>query len=140
MRLHFLNFDLETNLDKVHVYDGNDASAPLLHAFSGTSRPSDVFSSGNTVFVSFVTDHSVTDDGFQIAYSTIIPVPGKLERFMCNSSDLQQWCVTVFALFPINHACKNVFTVSVLAKCNLYSGFFAVKQDQTYDKQIFITV
>ena len=78
VRLHFLNFDLDTRNDEVRVYDGNAATAPLLHTFSGTSRPSDVLSSGNTVFVLFVTDGSVTKDGFKIAYSTIIPVPGKL--------------------------------------------------------------
>ena len=107
VRLHFLNFDLETRFDKVRVYDGSDATAPLLHTFSGTSRPSDVFSSGNTVFVSFVTDISTTEDGFKIAYSTVIPVPGKLERFLCNCHDLQQWFVTMFAVFPLYHACKK---------------------------------
>ena len=73
MRLHFTSFDTESRYDKVSVYDGNDATAPLLHTFSGTSGPSDVFSSGNTVFVSFVTDDSTTKDGFNIVYSTITP-------------------------------------------------------------------
>ena len=118
VRLHFLNFDLESSYDKVRVYDGSDTTAPLLHTFSGTSRPNDVISTGNTVFVSFVTDSDTTKDGFKITYSTVIPVPGKLERFRCNSNDQQQWCVTVFALFPLNHACKNVFTLSLLVKCN----------------------
>ena len=59
--------------DNVRVYDGNDATAPLLHTFRGTSIPSDVFSSGNTVFVSFSSDGSITKDGFNIVYSTITP-------------------------------------------------------------------
>ena len=95
MRLHFLNFDIETRNDKVLVYDGNDTRAPLLHTFSGTSRPSDVFSSGNTVFVSFVTNSDTTEDGLKITYSTIIPVPGKLQRFLCNSKDQKQWLLIV---------------------------------------------
>ena len=90
VRLHFQNFDLETSYDKVRVYDGSDTTAPLLNTFSGTSRPSDVFSSGNTVFVSFVTDSGTTKDGFKITYSTIIPVPGTLQRLLCNSNDVKQ--------------------------------------------------
>ena len=77
VQLHFVSFDVEHTNDKVRVYDGNDATAPLLHTFSGTSRPSDVFSSGNTVFVSFVTDDTNTKDGFMIEYWTITPVSGE---------------------------------------------------------------
>ena len=73
MGLHFTSFNTQSVYDKVRVYDGNDTTAPLLHTFSGTSRPSDVFSSGNTVFVSFVTDRSGTRDGFNVVYSTITP-------------------------------------------------------------------
>ena len=82
MRLHFTSFNTESSYDKVRVYDGNDTTASLLYTFSGTSRPSDVFSSGNTVFVSFVTDGSNTRDGFNIVYSTI--GPGKTKR-LCKS-------------------------------------------------------
>ena len=84
IRLHFVNFHLEAGADKVRVYDGNNASAPLLHTFTGTSRPSDVHSTGNTVFVSFVTDGSVTKDGFKIVYSGI---SGK----MCRSRIKSHW-------------------------------------------------
>ena len=69
VRLHFTSFDTESGYDKVRVYDGNDASDPLLHTFSGSYRPSDIFSSGNTIFVSFVTDPGTTKDGFNIVYS-----------------------------------------------------------------------
>ena len=77
VQLHFVSFDLGDTEDKLRVYDGNDTTAPLLHTFSGTSRPSDVFSSGNTVFVSFITDGANTKDGFKIEYSTIIPGLGE---------------------------------------------------------------
>ena len=73
VNLHFTCFATEVGKDKVRVYDGNDATAPLLHTFSGSYRPFGVSSSGNTVFVSFVTDESVTKDGFNVVYSTITP-------------------------------------------------------------------
>ena len=84
MKLHFTSFSTERGHDKVRVYDGNNASAPLLHTFSGTSRPSDVMSSGSNVFVSFVTDGGTTKDGFNIVYSRI--TPGKTQR-LCQFID-----------------------------------------------------
>ena len=75
IRLHFVNFDLKYFDDKVRVYDGNNASAPVLRTFTFTSRPTDVHSTGNTVLVSFITDGSYTGDGFKIVYSSI---PGKI--------------------------------------------------------------
>ena len=76
VRLHFLSFEVEGGYDFVRVYDGYDAVAPLLYTFTGSSRPRDVFSNGNIVFVSFVTDSSATMAGFKIVYSTTIPTPG----------------------------------------------------------------
>ena len=101
VQLHFTSFNTESGYDIVRVYDGNDTTAPLLHTFSGTSRPSDVFSSGNTIFVSFVTDGSSTKDGFHIIFVTIILIPGKLQRFVCNSNDIKQWYLEML-LFPLN--------------------------------------
>ena len=57
--LHFTRLSTESCCDKVRVYDGNDTTAPLLHTFSGTSRPIDCRTTGNTAFVSFSTDGSV---------------------------------------------------------------------------------
>ena len=70
MRLHFLNFDVETDNDDVHVYDGSDYKAQHLQTFSGTSRPSDVFSTGNFIFVTFFTDATNTQGGFKVEYTT----------------------------------------------------------------------
>ena len=117
MKLHFASFDVEAGADKVQVYDGDNASAPLLHTFTGSrsmhmsmhmsqrmyrrygiSRVTDVFSSGNTMFVSFVSDVSDTMDGFKIVYSTVNP--GKAQSFLCKSIDLKQWYLTFLQLLP----------------------------------------
>ena len=76
--------------------DGNNASTPLLSTFSGTTSwfPQivvDVFSSGNTMFVLFVTDGSETMDGFKIVYSTLNH--GKTQSFRCKLIDTKQWYV-----------------------------------------------
>ncbi|KAI0233877.1 Cubilin [Lamellibrachia satsuma] len=80
VRLHFLSFEVEAStdcsFDSINIYDGHDTSAPLLQTFCGHNVPGDVASSGNTIFVRFKTDHSGTYGGFNIYYSTFVPVHG----------------------------------------------------------------
>ena len=135
VRLHFTSFVTDVH-HKVRIYGGNDTTAPLLHTFSGTSRPSDVFSSGNTVFVSFDSYGYYIYSGFKVIYfASPIFVPGKLQRFLCNSNDLTQWYLAML-LFPLNPACKNIFAVHVhVMQPQHHCGFLTVKQDQTCDKQ-----
>lgn len=73
MRLHFSKFDLESGssctYDRVKIYDGSSASAQLKGSYCGSNTPADVESSGSTMFVSFTSDYSVTQSGFEIRYS-----------------------------------------------------------------------
>ena len=91
MTLHFLSFEVQPFADNVKVYDGDNASAPLLETltgsismlpwmyhFRGVYRLTDLFSSGSTVFVSFVTNSYGTRNGFKIVYSTVNP--GKAQQ------------------------------------------------------------
>ena len=73
MRLHFSKFDLESEssctYDRVKIYDGSSASAQLKGSYCGSNTPGDVVSSGSTMFVSFTSDYSITQSGFEIRYS-----------------------------------------------------------------------
>ncbi|KAI0218535.1 Exoskeleton protein RP43 [Lamellibrachia satsuma] len=75
MRLHFSKFDLESGssctYDRVKIYDGSSASAQLKGSYCGSNTPADVESSGSTMFVSFTSDYSVTQSGFEIRYSLV---------------------------------------------------------------------
>ena len=64
MTLDFLTFQTEGNFDYVFVYDGVSTSAPTLLSTSGSSTPSDQSSSGSSLLVEFMSDYSVTGDGF----------------------------------------------------------------------------
>ena len=72
VRLHFLSFDVETDNDKVIIqYDEDHGyNGPHVETFSGTSRPSDVVSAGNVMFVTFSTDATNTQGGFKVEYTT----------------------------------------------------------------------
>ena len=68
--LDFLSFDLEdspgcTN-DRVMVFDGDSASAPLLQTLCGSTVPSNIVSSGAALFVTFETNGLVTKTGFSV--------------------------------------------------------------------------
>ena len=68
--LSFSAFDLENTYDFVNVYDGADANAPLIVSLTGTSLPASVTSTGNKLFVEFVTDFIVTADGFEAGWTS----------------------------------------------------------------------
>jgi hypothetical protein len=77
VELSFSAFDTESTFDTVTVYDGVDASAPVLGTFSGASLPSNVTSTGNFLFVEFDADSSNTADGFAASWtSTYTPCAG----------------------------------------------------------------
>ncbi|KAI0218613.1 Ovochymase-2 [Lamellibrachia satsuma] len=76
VKLEFLGLSVEESstcaFDKVTVYDGVDDSATRLGRYCGTTLPGEIISNTNSLFVSFESDSSVTNDGFSIKYAAII--------------------------------------------------------------------
>jgi len=66
--------DLFNDGDRLYIYDGEDNNAPLLAELSGNSIPEDIESTGNSVFVEFITDDENTASGFYMNYKTNPPV------------------------------------------------------------------
>lgn len=51
----------------IYSYDGSSSSAPLLATFSGTNIVGAfVVSSGRTLFLHFVSDYSIENNGFNV--------------------------------------------------------------------------
>ncbi|MPM11072.1 hypothetical protein SDC9_57410 [bioreactor metagenome] len=71
--LNFLRFSTESGNDVLTVYDGADASAPVIGSYSGSSVPSTVESTGSKLFLTFNSNASDTADGFLISYSITSP-------------------------------------------------------------------
>lgn len=69
--LNFPTFVTEVNNDIVTVYDGVDATAPILGTFSGnlSSIPT-INSSGSALYINFTTNGSVNDAGWSATYTT----------------------------------------------------------------------
>merc|ERR1712173_88707 len=77
--LWFLEFSLEEHANCIHdvvnIFDGPDASSPLLAQFCGLEIPGhQVFSSGSVVYIQFKSDWSVYYGGFQAVYDAVIVV------------------------------------------------------------------
>ena len=67
--LDFVAFSFEDETDGILVFDGADAEAPLLGAFTGTELPEAVTSTGNVITIVEITNATVNESGFQINYT-----------------------------------------------------------------------
>ena len=71
--LKFLSFELENHescvYDYVEVRDGNSESSNFLGKFCGLKTPSELHSSGNELFVKFVSDSTVQKGGFAATFN-----------------------------------------------------------------------
>ncbi|XP_053268342.1 cubilin [Pleuronectes platessa] len=71
--LNFLSFDIEggtCRFDFVEVRDGSTSSSPLLGTFCGVEIPPRLQSSQKSMYIKFKTDSSVSNHGFEAAYSS----------------------------------------------------------------------
>jgi hypothetical protein len=89
--INFTSFNTESGYDYVRVYDGSSSTASIIGDFSGSSLPASISSTGNRLFITFTSDGSVTESGFELNYSscTLPNVPslsasGSLE--LCTAS------------------------------------------------------
>ncbi len=71
--INFLEMDIANN-DMIYIYDGADDSAPLLGSYNGNTPPGgSLTSSQGVMFIKFVSDASVTGEGFRIHYEADQP-------------------------------------------------------------------
>jgi trimeric autotransporter adhesin len=69
--LSFRVFDTESCCDRVMLYDGMDALAPLLASLSGIALTTPNYTSTQRyMYVSFTSDSSVTSIGFNATFTT----------------------------------------------------------------------
>lgn len=67
--LEFTSFHLENCCDVVKVYDGNSSAAPLIASYQGSTIPTDITSSGPSLYITFTSDNTATFPGFEASYS-----------------------------------------------------------------------
>uniref|UniRef100_A0A4W3K4R6 CUB domain-containing protein n=1 Tax=Callorhinchus milii TaxID=7868 RepID=A0A4W3K4R6_CALMI len=70
IKITFDRFQTEVNYDTLEVRDGSVNSAPLIGEYHGTQAPQFLISTGNFMYLIFMTDNSRSSVGFQIRYET----------------------------------------------------------------------
>jgi len=74
INLFFDDFSTEAVNDVMTIYDGSNASAPVLATVSGTNFPPSVSSTGPAMFIKFTTNGSLVSSGWHVNYTTTLPV------------------------------------------------------------------
>jgi len=74
IRIRFTNFSTEAAHDFLNIYDGANATAPLLLSASGTVLPAMVISSGSSLFMQWTSDAQITAEGWTFTYTMNVPV------------------------------------------------------------------
>nr|XP_015204236.1 PREDICTED: CUB and sushi domain-containing protein 2 isoform X1 [Lepisosteus oculatus] len=86
INLAFNDLSMEKQFDFLSVKDGGKAESPILGTFSGDTLPSPLTTSAHVARLEFLTDHTNTDRGFNITFTTFrhnecpdpgVPVNGK---------------------------------------------------------------
>ena len=67
INLKFNKFDIASG-DVINIFDGENANAPILATYTHGDVPQELTSSGDRVFIEFITDASDAADGFTIEY------------------------------------------------------------------------
>ncbi|XP_017162838.1 CUB and sushi domain-containing protein 2 [Poecilia reticulata] len=86
INLAFNDLSMEKQFDFLSIKDGGKAESPILGTFSGDAPPPPITTSGHVARLEFLTDHTYTDRGFNITFTTFrhnecpdpgVPVNGK---------------------------------------------------------------
>ena len=73
LTLNFEKFDLAEGIDALNIFDGPDASYPLLASLSGRSIPEPVVATGDRMFIEFLTSGD-EGGGFRLSYRSTVAV------------------------------------------------------------------
>eukprot|EP01046_Picozoa_sp_COSAG06_P004603 COSAG06_NODE_194_length_20530_cov_9.861583_12_plen_1626_part_00 len=66
--LSFSEFETESEVDHLRVFDGPSADAPILAELSGKTVPPPIVSTGRTLFLQFSTDDTAVAVGFRLSF------------------------------------------------------------------------
>ena len=86
INLTFQSFNTEPGRDFLYIYDGTNASAPLILYVSGSSVPSPVIAYSGSVYIVFTSDAANTRSGFEITWTTDLLTSKPIARFLLSDT------------------------------------------------------
>ncbi|XP_075068011.1 cubilin [Mixophyes fleayi] len=80
IEIRILELDIEDDTtcsyDKLRIYDGPDIHFHIIGTYCGVTQPPSLFSSGSSVTIQFVSDNSISKNGFLLEWTAIDLSPG----------------------------------------------------------------
>ncbi len=120
--------DISNDGDRLYIYDGEDNNAPLLAELYGNTLPADIESTGNKVFIEFITDGSNTAPGFYLNYKTVRPV-------WCSSMTQHTEPVAIFDdgsgdfYYANSSTCMWMIDPGITEPLTLHFNYFSTEED-----------
>uniref|UniRef100_A0A6Q2ZFB4 Neuropilin n=1 Tax=Esox lucius TaxID=8010 RepID=A0A6Q2ZFB4_ESOLU len=132
---HFDLEDRECKYDYVEVRDGVDESGQLVGKYCGKIAPSPVVSSGNQLFIKFVSDYETHGAGFSIRYEVFKTGPECSRNFTSNSGVIKSPGFP--EKYPNNLDCTFMVFAPKMSEIILEFESFELEPDTTPPTGIF---
>uniref|UniRef100_A0A665VE01 Neuropilin n=1 Tax=Echeneis naucrates TaxID=173247 RepID=A0A665VE01_ECHNA len=132
---HFDLEDRECKYDYVEVRDGVDESGQLVGKYCGKIAPSPVVSSGNQLFIKFVSDYETHGAGFSIRYEIFKTGPECSRNFTSNSGIIKSPGFP--EKYPNNLDCTFMIFAPKMSEIILEFESFELEPDPTPPTGVF---
>uniref|UniRef100_A0A3Q2D2C7 Neuropilin n=1 Tax=Cyprinodon variegatus TaxID=28743 RepID=A0A3Q2D2C7_CYPVA len=132
---HFDLEDRECKYDYVEVRDGVDESGQLVGKYCGKIAPSAVVSSGNQLFIKFVSDYETHGAGFSIRYEIFKTGPECSKNFTSNSGVIKSPGFP--EKYPNNLDCTFMIFAPKMSEIILEFESFELEPDPTPPSGVF---
>uniref|UniRef100_A0AAX7V9B6 Neuropilin n=1 Tax=Astatotilapia calliptera TaxID=8154 RepID=A0AAX7V9B6_ASTCA len=132
---HFDLEDRECKYDYVEVRDGTDESGQLVGKYCGKIAPSPVVSSGNQLFIKFVSDYETHGAGFSIRYEIFKTGPECSRNFTSNSGIIKSPGFP--EKYPNNLDCTFMIFAPKMSEIILEFESFELEPDPTPPTGVF---
>ncbi|KAM3860860.1 neuropilin-1a [Diretmus argenteus] len=132
---HFDLEDRECKYDYVEVRDGVDESGQLVGKYCGKIAPSPVVSSGNQLFIKFVSDYETHGAGFSIRYEIFKTGPECSRNFTSNNGVIKSPGFP--EKYPNNLDCTFMIFAPKMSEIVLEFESFELEPDTTPPTGVF---
>ncbi len=117
IKLNFTSFNTEANNDILNIYDGENAQSSLLGSFSGNMIPSEITSTGGSVYLEFNSNDTIQGLGWDLYYTTTVGI---------NNNHINQ----NFKIFPT--PANNILNVNPI-----FNGFYNLRIIDILGKTVY---
>ena len=112
VQLQFKSFTTESGYDSLYVYNGPTTASPILGAYSGSTTPANVTSTGTVITLRFKSDVGIVTSGFKIIYNCV------------TATDInEEWNNDLLSVFPNpTNGSFEIRTSNTLSKISIFNS------------------